>query len=408
MKLPISISMSDGAADRPSSPMDITCSKLSQNALTELKLGYDINGIRSKRDVAVLLKVIKEKFLPHVAQDKFTCLESIRVGWRLDRFALGPVLQEVVPLLLEQKKPVWIRHLQLDLDSWVPEGVIRNLVSKNTLQSLDIRSTRIRRRSISDTRHNRGVDSNIGVGNNRRSGSSSSIKSSSSRSASSSISPLQDDNIVTILHHISPTVVTLKLVDCNLHNHDLETLCDWAGSRTLQTLSVRHNRRLDPDFKLWKRLLGLRGLQALDVSLCDLGAVDGDFLSKALIDQNPSSSSLLSLSVAANYRMGPAIPELVEAASKTLVKLDCSFCDCQNQHLKAVFDYLSSEPYSTLQILAMQGSRINEGIGSALAECILHNKSLRSLRLNHPKGRTGEYILDVTCMLVVSRYCSFY
>ena len=411
MKLPNPLSSSDGSSRLPSSPMDIVFSKLSQNALTELKLGYDGTDFQSKRDASVLLKIIQEKYLPHVVQDKYTGLESISVGWRLKKHALGPVLQQVIPTLLEHPKPVWIKHLKLDIDSWVPEDVLRRIVSKNTLISLDIRSTRIRTRCISDPRHNRGGGSSRGIGNvvRRRSGSggavvastfrsttSNSIRSASSSSSPSSNSPpIPDDNIVAILPHISPTVVSLRLVDCNLHNEDLELLCDWAKSRPrLQSLSIRHNRRIDPDLKLWKKLIGLQGLQSLDVSLCDLNPIDGDYIAKALLEQEkPPSSSLVSLSVAANYRMGAVIPELVQAASKTLAKLDCSFCDCQNQHLTAVFDYLANTPYNTLQILTMQGSRVKEGSGAALVNCVLQNKSLKSLRLTHPKGRTGTSML---------------
>jgi hypothetical protein len=327
--------------------MQILHAKLSQNTLTEFKIGFDEKEFRSKHEVKTLIKIIQDQYLHKLETDKYSCLESIRIGWRLPRYALGPILEQVTPLLLE--KPTNVQHLQLILNAWVPESTLKRLVSWHTLKSLDLHATRIR--SASEPRRNR-------------------------RSSRESVSVV-DVNILRIVPHISMTVETLKLVDCNLLTHDIPKLCGMLRKRRrLQHLSLRFNRYLDGG---WECLLSLPFLKTLDISICDLDPADGFCIAQAI----EKSQSCTSLSVAGNYRMALAIPKLVQVSATRLIELDCSFCDVQNKFQKQVFDILATTPNCTIRSLRMQASRIKNT--DSLIRCIRQNTSLKRLIVDHPK-----------------------
>jgi hypothetical protein len=192
-------------------------------------------------------------------------------------------------------------------------------------------------------------------------------------------SSMIEDNIVQILPHLSPTVRTLNLMDCDILAHHIPRLRDaLIKKRQLECLSLRHNRDLDGG---WKELLSLT-ISSLDLSLCDLDAEDGHNLAQALKDNR----SLKRLSVAGNYRITVAIPELVQVASAALVALDCSFCEIQNNFQGKVFEILATADKCTIQSLTMQGVRIKDP--DSLIKCLRDNTSLRRLILNHPRDRS--------------------
>mmetsp|Transcript_19578 Transcript_19578/g.47251 ORF Transcript_19578/g.47251 Transcript_19578/m.47251 type:complete len:616 (+) Transcript_19578:344-2191(+) len=116
--------------------------KLSQNSLTELKLGFEEVDFYSKRDVQSLIKVIKEQFWQRVIVDKASPLQSIKIGWRLPNFAIGPVLQQVIPLLLQD--PIRVTSVQLILNAWVPDECLKRIISWHALTELDLRSVKVR------------------------------------------------------------------------------------------------------------------------------------------------------------------------------------------------------------------------------------------------------------------------
>jgi hypothetical protein len=334
--------------------LQILNSKLAHNALAEFKLGFDENEIRSKREVQKLIKIIEDQYLHTLAIDKFSCLESIRIGWRLPRYALQPILQQVIPLLLQ--KPVKVQHLQLILDAWIPQSTLKRLVSWHTLETLDLRSTRVRTRALSDPRHNRG-------------------------SVEHCDSFIVEDNILVIVPYISQSVKTLKLVDCDLRTYHIPQLAKLLRKRRkLRSLSLRHNRELDIDGS-WDDLMSMPCLESLDISICDLDPADGFHFAAALA--NNKNQSLQRLSVAGNYRMSTSIPKLIQVACTRLVELDCSFCDVNNKIQKQVFELLATQPNCTLRSLKIQGIRVNNA--DALAECIRHNTSLERLILDHPR-----------------------
>jgi hypothetical protein len=110
-----------------------------------------------------------------------------------------------------------------------------------------------------------------------------------------------------------------------------------------------------------------------------LDPADGYLLAHAL----KQNRSLQRVSVAGNYRMALAIPELVQVSVSRLVELDCSFCDVQNKFQKQVFELLALTPQCTIRSLRMQGTRINDT--EALVQCIRHNRSLEQVILDQPR-----------------------
>eukprot|EP00980_Cylindrotheca_fusiformis_P001455 scaffold345_cov134-Cylindrotheca_fusiformis.AAC.66 len=323
---------------------------IAQNRLVHFKLGYLDNEFRTKRNVQQLVKAVRENYRQQVVADKHSSLETIKIGWNLPSFALAPVLQHVLPFLLD--KPSHVRHLELNLDSWVPATTLKRLVSCTSLESLTLRGVRIRTfRMRSDPTDYRGADFDWE-------------------------SSMVEDNIVQILPHLSPTIKTLNLIDCDIMAHHIPRLQDaLRKKRQIQSISLRHNRQLDGG---WKELFSLP-IASLDLSLCDLDPADGHYIAQAL----RGSHTLKSLNVAGNYRMTIAIPELVEVASAALVELDCSFCEIQNEFQRKVFDIMAAADKCTIQSLTMQGVRIKDA--DCLIKCLNSNHSLQRLILNHPR-----------------------
>jgi len=338
------------------SSLQILQTKLSHNTLTEFELGVEEAHFRSKRDVQAFLKIIREQHLPITSLDKHSCLQSIRIGYRLPRFALWPILQEALPMLFQNATRV--HHLQLFLDCWVPEHTMKGLVSLHTLKILDLRATRIRSLHRIDPRHCPDSSSNEIL--------------------------LIEDNILTIVPLISLTVETLKLIDCNFLPKHLKELCAMLRKRKrlpdcrLKHLSLRHNRYLEGN---WEELFSLSFLETMDLSICDLSETDGFSIAKVL----KNNRTCKQLSLAGNYRMAHSIPKVVQVASTTLVELDISFCGVQNEDLQQVFDILATSPNCTIRSLRMQGSRIRDK--DPLVRCLRQNKSLMSMILNNPRER---------------------
>ncbi len=353
--------------------------RLARNALSEFKIGFDAGEFRSKRDVQSLINTIQDQYLRKLAVDKISFLESIRVGWKLPRFAMGPVLQQVVPMLLQQ--PAKVQHLQLMINSWVPLPTIERLVSWNTLETLDLRSLKIRTRIVSEPR-----PGNRGCRNSEAQtfpSTSAIVSTTRSEPSMDGDYVIADDSVLAVLPYLSPTIKTLKLVDCDLQAHDILDLVRMLRKkRHIQSLSLRHNRRLFMNG--WERdlLAKLPFLKVLDLSICDLDPVDGWRLAAALKEN--TSSNLESLSVAGNYRLHESVPDLVEAcAIQGIIELDCSFCDVQNKYQQQVFEVLATIQPCSIRSLKMQSIRIKNI--APLIQCIAQNTSLERLILNHPR-----------------------
>ena len=384
--------------------MQVIKAKLAQNSLVELRLGYDEGEFRSKRDVQSLIHVLEEQFLYKLTLDKHSCLQSINIGWKLPGFAIGPIFQQVIPMLLQE--PIRITNITLVLrNTSIPESCLKRIVSWPTLETLDLRSIRVMKplahsergvaatgtyasaRSSPHAKHHHSHGSFWG-------GSSANVDSIRNESQHQQYSPhsWRTESIVKIVPYVSLSVKTLKLVDCGLRSFHIPELCDVIRRKqmhSLQELSLRHNRELDGGYS---HLFALPCIKKLDLSLCDLDPHDGILIGKAMEKHlrcgaesytSNNNHRLRQLSLAGNYRMTESIPEIVRLASSRLTELDCSFCDVQNKYQSQVFTVLATTPDCTLQSFSMQGTRVTAI--DELVECIHRNTSLRRLLLNHPR-----------------------
>ncbi|KAG7367242.1 hypothetical protein IV203_029913 [Nitzschia inconspicua] len=377
--------------------LQVIKAKLAQNALVELRLGFDEVEFYSRHDIQSLIHVIKDQFLYRLSLDKHSCLKSIKIGWKLPSFAVGPILQQVIPMLLQE--PIRITHIQLAMQNTpIPESCLKRIVSWPPLHSLDIRSIRVMRPLAMSERPATAYTSPSSRSSSfsythgsTTTGSFNNRDNSSGQFQEFSPHSWKSENIVSIVPHVSLSVKTLKLVDCGLRNHHVYELCKIIGRKMhgLQELSLRHNRDLGDGFG---HLLSLPCIKKLDLSLCDLDPHDGIRIARAMekylkcggeTTKGNNNHHLQKLTLAGNYRMAETIPDIVRAASCRLVELDCSFCDVQSKIQRQVFSILASTPNCTLKSYSMQGTRIN-GVNELLA-CINCNTSLRRLVLDHPR-----------------------
>lgn len=375
-------------------------SKLAQNALVELRLGFDEVEFHSKRDVQALIRVLQEQFLYKLSLDKHSCLKSISIGWKLPSFAIGPIFQQVIPILLQE--PIRITHIHLALrNTPVPEDCLRRIVSWSTLEYLEIRSVRVMRplaqserifsRSSGNQHHSNRSENHQHHSHGNGNAWNDNNEGNLIDSLAFSLHPWKSETIVRIIPHISLAVKTLKLVDCGLRKQQVVALCEVIRRKLhrLQELSLRHNRDLDGGYN---ELFSLPCIKKLDLSLCDLNPHDGLKIAKAMEKHlhcgvEPSSGNynhyLQGLKLSGNYRMAETVPDIVRVAASRLVELNCSFCDVQNKIQRKVFHTLTTTPNCTLQSFSMQGTRINRS--TELLTCIRENTSLRRLVLDHPR-----------------------
>jgi len=370
--------------------------KLEQNSLVELRLGFEGGDFRSKRDVQSLIEVIEEKFHHQLSLHKYSCLKSISIGWRLPNFALGPVLQSVIPALLQE--PVRITHLQLILNANtpIPEGCLRRILSWPSLESVDLRSmtlhvlsTTLSRVQLTPPKEQPAARRNLLLKKQLRTHNSKSKKAVSEESNN-----WKQTNIIQIIPHISSSIKTLKLMGCGINRDHVPKLCEYIRRRLhgLTELSLRQNFTLEGGYL---DLFSLRGIRSLDLSLCDLDQNDGYRIGRAI--EKYENEDLKDLNLAGNYRLSASVPDIIRAGAVKLSHMDCSFCGVNNKTQEEVFDILAEEPSQssspplplhnskncTIQSFHMQGIILNDVNG--LVKCIRNNSSLRSLIIDHPR-----------------------
>lgn len=364
--------------------LQVIRSKLEQNSLVDLRLGFEQGELRSEQDVKSLMKVIKEKFHHQVSLHKYSCLKSISIGWRLSNFALGPMLQSVIPILLQE--PVRITHLQLILNDNppIPEGILRRILSWHSLESVDLQSITLRvLATTSSTVQLTPPKHQPATRRNR-----------SNNADGEQATNWKQTNIIAILPYISSNVKSLKLNSCGIKRHHIPKLCEYIRRRMhgLKRLSLRQNFTFDGGYH---HLFNLRGIRSLDLSLCDLDANDGYCIVRAI--EECQNEDLKELILAGNYRLSASVPDIIRAGAVKLSHIDCSFCGVTAKSQQEIFDILAGEPFTsscsssppirnyincTIQYFRMQGIILNDVDG--LVRCIRNNSSLRSLVLDHP------------------------
>lgn len=375
--------------------------KLEQNSLVELRLGFEEGEFRSKRDVQSLIQVIEDKFHHQLSLHKYSCLKSISIGWRLPNFALGPVLQSVIPALLQE--PVRIKRLQLILNDNppIPEGCLRRILSWHSLESIDLRSITLRVLAVTSsraqltppkqqpaTRRNSLLKNQI----QHHLGIAVRTHNVKSKVGSEDLKNWERANIIYSfphLPHTSSNIKTLKLSCCGLKKQHIPKLCEYIGRRMhgLKGLSLRQNFTLDGGYEY---LFGLRGIRSLDLSLCDLDENDGYCIGRTI--EECENENLKQLCLAGNYRLAGSVSEIVRAGAVKLTHIDCSFCGVNTKTQEEVFEILAGESSPstplencknfTIRSFRMQGIMLNDVEG--LVKCIRNNSSLRSLVVDHP------------------------
>ena len=377
--------------------LQVIKSKLEQNSLVEFRLGFEEGEFRSKRDIQTLIQVIKERFYHQLSLHKYSCLKSISIGWRLPKFALGPVLQVVIPALLHE--PVRITHLQLILNDNppVPEGCLKRIVSWHSLESVDLRSITLRVLSTTTSRTHsvppkkQPSTRRNPLLKNQRNSNNNNMKSTKMECEGSRI--WEQVNIIKIIPYISSGIKSLKLMNCGINKDHIPKLCDHIRRRMhgLKKLSLRQNFTLDGGYHY---LFALAGIKSLDLSLCDLDQNDGCCIVRAM--EECENDNLEQLSLTGNYRLSASVPDIVRAGALKLSHMDCSFCGVNRKSHQKIFDILAEEPTHslmmsssfhdekkcTLQSFRMQGIFLHDVEG--LVKCIRGNYSLRSLVVDHP------------------------
>jgi hypothetical protein len=410
MKLPRVPPTRNSSPGEPQRRLQHIQRQLSQNSLSEFRIGFENDEFRSRKDVESLIHVIEDKYLQRLSLDKFSFLESIQIGWKLPNFALGPVLQQIIPMLLQH--PGTVRHLQLTIHSRAPLPTIQRLISWPTLETLDLGSLSIQACAVNTPgRQRRGTNGVCGRGSlsprHRSASPTSTIKTDSSSDDDGK--RLGDYSVLHALPYISSSIKTLKLAGCELTaDQMIDTIRILRTKRNLKSLSLRNNRCLVMNGWLDDLLDELPFLKALDVSICDLGPVDGMNLANSL--RAHSDCRLERLNIAGNYRLDESIPEIVDACiSAGLSEVECSHCDISNEIQESIFELMATRQPCPLRSLKMQGARISSSSG--LVRCIEQNKSLERLILNHPRDpfEVSAQNLELFLAAIRNNYylCSF-
>lgn len=319
----------------PNEVLQAIITKLERNSLVELRLGFEEGEFRSKRDVQTLIKAVEEKFYHQLSIHKFSPLRSISIGWRLPNFALGPVLQTLIPLFLHD--PVRITHLQLILNDNppIPDGCLRRLLSWHTLECVDLRSVSVRVVATSSSRVQPSPPKQRYLGIASRSHNVKSKKVGFEESKN-----WKQENIVNMLPYASPSIKTLKLQCCGINEQHVVKLCEHIKRRMhgLKRLSLRQNFTLDRGYH---HLFALRGIKCLDLSLCDLDEKDGYCIERAI--EEYGNDDLKQLCLAGNYRLSKSMAGIVRAGAAKLTHVDCSFCGVGTKTQQEIFDILTEE-----------------------------------------------------------------
>jgi hypothetical protein len=349
---------SNSNSNANSNKNDPTCledlyTRLKRNELTEMKLGWRSSDfLNTRRCTTLLERALK---LNH-------SLTTVSIGWRhRDRDVFLKVL-EMIGLYCSAT----LTSLQLVLDDWVPEVILSNLLLQLThLQTIDIRAVKVLRK-------NANASGNICI-----------CCDAYWRDPSP---PNCDHSVVSrvIVRHVHDheRLKTLKLVDCDLNDHQANLLADFLHVRGgIANLSLRNNRTL-----------GERGLAvicqapiitSLDLSLCDLDGKAAAAIARSIAARPWVLGELV---LCGNYQIDTRgmLALTSQACCDKLLALDISYCDFSDT--KAVETLLSLKKLDSstkLRQITMQGARVASGDATlALCQLLQSENSLRVVRIN--------------------------
>jgi len=384
MKLPRVAPHRSGSMDITPRPLDIIATKLTQNSLSEFKIGFEDGEFHSTSDVQRLIHIIQDKYFRRLAADKASCLRSIRIGWKLPKFAIGPVLEQIIPMLLQY--PANVELLQLNLNSWVQPPVVERLISWYTLKTVELGSLRIQTCGVSlkeDGSRRRRKTDRVFSGLPRKRSVSPDAVMEIEFSSDDGETIKGDETILRVIPFLPSSLETLHLVDCNLSVDNIAPVIRILRKRrNLRCLSLRLNRRLCVDGWMDDLLEKLPLLKELDLSICDLGVVDGMNLANSLIAH--PNTRLTRLSVAGNCRLDESMETIFHACVKSgTTELECSHCEVTAKLQGILFDLMATHKPCLMRSVKLQGARIINI--PALVRCIEQNESLECLLFNNPR-----------------------
>jgi hypothetical protein len=194
--------------------------------------------------------------------------------------------------------------------------------------------------------------------------------------------------------HKHENLKTLKLIDCDLDDHQVNLLADFLHMRGgIANLSLRNNRTL--------RERGLSIIcqapiiQSLDLSLCDLDGKAACAIARSIATRPWVLGELL---LCGNYQIDTRgmLALTSQACCDKLLALDISYCDYSDSKAVETLASLKKLDSSTkLRQITMQGTRVASGDATrALCQLLQTENSLRVVRIND-RTRTDPTILSV-------------
>jgi hypothetical protein len=369
-------------AEEPTT-LDDLCWRLKHNELTKLKVGFGEENddyLTSTRNAEKLERALRHN----------TSLRHVAIGWRhSSRDAMCILVRAVA-------KYTRLVSLQLILDDWLPESLLRLLVHNQatTLETLDIRCVQVLRRNPLGKLCCE-ITVPASYSESVRSTSTSSTRSSSQRGATKTIpdrfSSTCDHCIISrVLIQLRgsyfPRLKSLQLHDVGMQDSHAVMLADFLHIRGgLEELVVRSNRSLGPHGV--SILCQAPITKTLDLSLCDMDPKTAAALAPAIAARSFPLGELL---ICGNYRMGtPALLRLFQpTVCRKLKAINISYCDINDHRVNEMLSALSSlDQSSRLERLIVNGSLVaNERTATSWAQLLEKNLSpLRCIHMNDPK-----------------------
>lgn len=378
---------------RPEEPtsLDDLYNRLKRNEIKELKLGFrESDFVVSKRSASQLEKALRVN----------TSVTSVSIGWRhKNRKALGEILKAIA-------RHTKLVKLQLILDDWIPEHLLRMLLQNqsDTLVQIDIRAVQVKRKNALGRWCCEPDGTNI-------SSSASWLGGGDHTTSVTVCDHCLVSRVLVPMHnfrqHQHRHLKSLHLVDCGLRDKQAVMLADYLHTRGgIAELSLRSNRQL-----------GAHGVavlcqspvtQKLDLSLCDMNPKVAHALAPAIAARPWVLGELL---LCGNYRMGAdALLALVQqdCCSKVL-SLNVSYCDVSDSRAVAMIRAVAKldGPRTKLRKLSLQGAKIaNSNCIAALVDLLKCNLPLRVIHLNDP-GQPNIISTDQLRMVIIGMKQNF-
>lgn len=366
--------------------LDDLCWRLKHNEITKLKVGFGADNddyLTCTKNAAKLEKALRHN----------VSIRHVAIGWRhSNREAMYILIRAVA-------KYTRLVSLQLILDDWLPEGLLRLLIHNqaSTLETLDLRSVQVLRRNplgklcCEITVPTTSPDS-------VRSTSTRSTRSTSSRSQKGGTKIVPDRYSTTCDHCIVsrvliqlrgsyfPRLKSLHLQDVGMQDSHAVMLADFLHIRGgLEELVVRSNRSLGPHGVAV--LCQAPIIQTLDLSLCDMEPDTAAAMAPSIAARSFPLGELL---ICGNYRMGTAaLLQLFQpAVCRKLKALNASYCDINDYRVNEMVNAMTFlDSSSRLERLIVNGSMVsNDHTAMSWANMLDKNLSpLRCIHMDDPK-----------------------